>query len=520
MADYIRDAEKGSPSETSIDGKNFAHSTIQYDTSNGEANSFPILSWSQKVRRWIRTAGAEEGGIERVPVEQRTNQHPSSIFMIFMSANVCVPTLAFGTLGPGLFGLGWWDSFLCLVFFNLIGSIPPALMATLGPKLGMRTMVIPRYSFGWYPSKLTAAVNLLSQIGWSMVNTIAGAVILYDVGNTKLPLSICVLLIVLVAMAIGMFGYQQVHQLERYIWVVITICFAIVAGFGAKHFVNVPMGSGPSETSSVLSFGTTIIGFQISWAAIAADYGVYMREDRKPQTVFWWTYAGLFIGQFFVEALGVALMTSVQGSDIFQAAYDRAGVGGLTGQIFQGYSSGVVGFGKFIQVLLSFSVIGAVTLNIYSVGLNVQAIGLGLPKIPRLMWSLTGGVICLAASMAGRDHLASVMENFLNVIAYWLTPFLAIMFLEHIIFRRGYKYDITAWDDPRKLPYGYAAFFTFIVGTVLAILCMSQTWWVGPIALKVGNPPFGTDISWELALGATILMYVPLRWLERKKWGF
>jgi purine-cytosine permease-like protein len=158
--------------------------------------------------------------------------------------------------------------------------------------------------------------------------------------------------------------------------------------------------------------------------------------------------------------------------------------------------------------------------NIYSLGLNVQAIGLGLLTVPRLVWSLVGGAIFLAAAVAGRDHLATVMENFLNCIAYWLTPFLAIMFLEHIIWRRGYAYDVSAWDNPSKLPYGFAALFVFVVGTVLAILCMSQTWWVGPIALKVGNPPYGTDISWELALGATALLYIPLRWLERKKTGF
>jgi purine-cytosine permease-like protein len=160
-----------------------------------------------------------------------------------------------------------------------------------------------------------------------------------------------------------------------------------------------------------------------------------------------------------------------------------------------------------------------ILVNIYSLGLNIQAIGLGLLKVPRLLWSFLGGVIFLAAAVAGRNHLASVMENFLNCIAYWLTPFLTIMFLEHIIWRRGYAYDISAWDNPAKLPYGYAASFVFVVGTVIAILCMSQTWWVGPIALKVGNAPFGTDISWELALGVTIALYIPLRYLERKKWG-
>jgi hypothetical protein len=62
--------------------------------------------------------------------------------------------------------------------------------------------------------------------------------------------------------------------------------------------------------------------------------------------------------------------------------------------------------------------------------------------------------------------------------------------------------------------------------------------WVGPIALGVGNPPFGTgmkfcrhaywkklstnttlDISWELELGVTFILYIPLRWLERRYFG-
>jgi hypothetical protein len=106
------------------------------------------VTWGLKVRSWIQRVGAEEGGIERIPEELRTNQHPFSLFTLWSSANVGTATLAFGTLGPGLFFLGWWDSFCCLLFFNIIGALPPALMATLGPKLGLRTMTVQRYSFG------------------------------------------------------------------------------------------------------------------------------------------------------------------------------------------------------------------------------------------------------------------------------------------------------------------------------------------------------------------------------------
>ena len=161
-----------------------------------------------------------------------------------MGVNIEVATMVTGSLEPSLFDLGWWDSFLCILFFNIIGSIPPALMATFGPKLGLRDMVIPRYSFGWYPAKVIALVNLLNQIGWAMVNAIARAQFLYDVGDGKQPMSVAVLIIGLLAMIIDMFGYKHVHRFERYCWIVVTVYFFIVAGFGAKHMHNTPMGSG------------------------------------------------------------------------------------------------------------------------------------------------------------------------------------------------------------------------------------------------------------------------------------
>ncbi|KAK4973207.1 hypothetical protein LTR28_011779 [Elasticomyces elasticus] len=239
-----------------------------------------------RLRSWIKKVGAEENGIERIPEELRTDQNPRDLFTLWTSANVGTATMAFGTLGPAIFSLGWWDSFCCLLFFNLIGALPPALMATLGPKLGLRTMTVQRYSFGWWPAKFFAVINLLNQIGWGMVNTIAGADILYDVGGGRLPASVAVLIIGLVALTVGLFGYGLVHKYERVSWIVMLVCLIIVAGFGAKHFVNSPMGTGPNEISGVLGFGTAIIGFQIAWAPIAADYAVYMRSNTKPWKIF------------------------------------------------------------------------------------------------------------------------------------------------------------------------------------------------------------------------------------------
>jgi cytosine/uracil/thiamine/allantoin permease len=137
-----------------VDRDHLAKEVYGIDVTDSREGSEELVTPSKaatlgrKVRAWINKIGAEERGIERVTEEQRTNQHPFSLFTLWSSANICTATLAFGTIGPGLFYLGWWDSFLCILFFNLIGAIPPALMATLGPQLGLRTMTVQRFSFG------------------------------------------------------------------------------------------------------------------------------------------------------------------------------------------------------------------------------------------------------------------------------------------------------------------------------------------------------------------------------------
>lgn len=56
-------------------------------------------------------------------------------------------------------------------------------------------------------------------------------------------------------------------------------------------------------------------------------------------------------------------MTTVSGSQDFQNAFNNAGVGGLCGQIFEGYGTGVRNFGYFIEAILSLSVVAVVILK-------------------------------------------------------------------------------------------------------------------------------------------------------------
>ncbi|CAH0046058.1 unnamed protein product [Clonostachys solani] len=475
-------------------------------------------SW-EKSRQWIRGIGAEEYGIERVPESRRIKQSPWSLFIAFFSFNCCTTALALGYLGPTLFGLGWWDSFLCVLFFNLIGAVFPAIVSAFGHRTGLRTLILPRFSFGWWPTKVVVLLNIFTQMGWAIVNALSGGDILFVVGGGKLPKAVCVILIGAISIIIALFGYDYIHAYQRYAWLVMLCCFAILAGFGGSHFENIPMGSGTQETASVLAFGTAIIGCEVAWVPCAADYSVYMNEETNDWVVVACSYGGLFLSQFLLEALGAALGTLISSPDErFRHAYDSFGLGGLIEETFADRGSGVRGLGTFVQIVISFSTAAVGVVSMYSIGLSFQMMTEKAVRVPRFLFTVVGGVVFLVCAVAGRDHLESVMTNFANMCAYYLVPMTTVLLAEHYLWRKGFTYNLTDWNDKEKLPVGIAAAVSFALGTLVAFLCMSQVWWVGPIAAAIGGSPTGTDISWMLAPAVTLVVYLPGRYWELRKW--
>lgn len=78
-------------------------------------------------------------------------------------------TLTFPHAVAVIIGFGMmYVSFHIRCFDNLTvpisGSTVVGFVATLGPRLGMRTMVITRYSFGYWGTTLVSFVNILTQV--------------------------------------------------------------------------------------------------------------------------------------------------------------------------------------------------------------------------------------------------------------------------------------------------------------------------------------------------------------------
>lgn len=204
-------------------------------------------------------------------------------------------------------------------------------------------MTSARYSWGFWGAKLVALLNCIACVGWSVVNTIAGAQTLETVADYKFSAAVGVVIIALATLVVGLFGYKHVHRFEQFSWIPTLVAFLVLLGVSAKHLVNTPMPVGQAEAASVLSFGGAIFGFVIGWASLSSDYNVYMPANARSWKVFAWTYLGIALPCVLVMWLGAAVGCAAFDIEDWYDAYTDHELGGLIGAVFSKCPSRALG---------------------------------------------------------------------------------------------------------------------------------------------------------------------------------
>lgn len=125
---------------------------------------------------------------------------------------------------------------------------------------------------------------------------------------------------------------------------------------------------------------------------------------------------------------------------------------------------GLGGFGGFCGVLIALGAISNVAPSTYVAALSIQTLGRYVRNIPRWVLCLFLTCVELACSVAGRNSLYGIFENFLPIMAYWVCPWLTIVIEEHVLFHklRGVPFDWSIWEDSKKLPFGAAAMLAWV----------------------------------------------------------
>ncbi|KAL4944299.1 hypothetical protein BDV06DRAFT_233614 [Aspergillus oleicola] len=478
------------------------------------AESQPITltapkTWLSKIASW----GIEVQGIAPVPPEQRTDKRYINVFFVWFTMSTNLLPIVTGMVGTLSFGLSLRDASLVILFFSLLCALPPAFMGAFGARTGLRQMLQARFTFGYYLTSIIVALNLCTIAGFGIIDCVLSGMTLAAVSEGGISATVGIVIIALCGMVISMGGYRVLHQFERYSWIFALVAILVATGEGGKYLHDQAPTEKPTP-ATVISFGGAIAGFLIPWAAMASDFTVYCDTSVNPLRIALYTYLGLNIPTIPLMVLGAAIGSATSSNAAWNNGYESYSAGG----VLYAMVSPLGGFGKFISVLLSFSLLGNLAAAMYSISINFQLLipTAKMLKVPRILFVVIYTAVAIPVSISAAKSFFASLENFLYVIAYWSAAFVAVVFAEHFVFRRGNceQYSHDAVGKASKLPSGIAAIAAMGLSFGLIVPCMAQIWYTGPLAETVG------DLGFEVALVLAPILYVPLRWAERRWRGY
>ncbi|HUZ37135.1 MAG TPA: cytosine permease [Streptosporangiaceae bacterium] len=438
-----------------------------------------------------RVIAVEPGGAEFIALHERHGK-PLQLFWTWTSPNLEFATVFVGVLAVAAFGLNFWQAALAIVVGSAAGSITQGILSARGPSHGVPQMVLSRLGFGYWGNVLPAGLNSVTAgIGWFAVNSVSGTFALNTL--THLPKPLCLVIIVALQIAIAFFGYNLVHAFERYAFPVLAIIFVVATiVILAKSNTGAPSHGGGSG-GFLLATGAAF-GYAVGWNPYAADYSRYFKPDTSRKAIALWSGLGLFLSCAVLEIAGAgsATVTSVGNA-----------LGNPTGA-FTGHLPTVLADLTLLAIALG--AVAANVLNIYSGALSFVAMGIKLPlALRRAIVALVFGVIGFIVALTGLHDAGEKYTNFLLIIAYWIAPWLAVVFCDQYLRRRTPLTEIEPMLFDRKHT-NWAGPVAMLAGMAISIwLFSNQTEYIGPIPTHY--PAVG-DITFEVGFVVTAAIYL------------
>lgn len=373
------------------------------------------------------------------------------------------------------------------------------------PNLDPRACVT--VSCSYFGAAVPALLNALTFIGFTILAIILGGQTLASVRDDKsLSSSVGIVIISLITLLLCLCGYKSISWFGRAMSIPMCISMVIALGVGGSKLEDPPT-VGPASVASVLTFASAIAGFTLSVGPLCMDFTCSMKPQTSSWRLFLAMYSGVFTSYAAFMWFGAILAAASLVNPDWQEGYANGNVGGLLAAVYRPAGA----FGKILVALLSLNLGSGIAASVYSVSLSAQTLLPVLRHIPRIVLSACIIAAAIPLSILASPKFQETWTNFLALIASWVSVFLAIIIVEHLVFRRSYSaYNLSQWDSPGKLPTGISALVAGGVGVGLAVPCINQAWYVGPIAEHTG------DIGFIVAFVASALVYVPTRVMERK----
>lgn len=247
--------------------------------------------------------------VELGPVaEADQTQRPFDLFLIFVGANIVATTLQIGASLPNLaLGPALW----VIAAGALGGALLVALLAPVGSRLRVPSIVATRAALGYNGARVVAVILFLTNFVWIALNNVIAASISSRLANDTAHAGLWAVALGMLATLIVLGGPRAVSRADRIAvpllgvsGVVFTVaCFRAPWPAVAVH---------ATSTGDVLRGFDVVFGYQTSWLLMFGDYSRY---SRSPRAAFIAVFAGLGLTALWFIPLGLIASTVARSSD-------------------------------------------------------------------------------------------------------------------------------------------------------------------------------------------------------------
>jgi len=440
-----------------------------------------------------------------IDVIDRMDRHGTArdLFPVWFSGNLSIGNAIFGALAIVVGNSFWW-AVIAVLIGNLVGGTFMALHSVQGARLGVPQLIQSRGQFGFLGALLPVTLAAFLYLGFFVVTAVLGGQALSAAMPNTFSVHGGLVLLGVLSLAIALLGYRAIHFAARWaMWPLAAVVVVVTIGSISHGGVEMAMGSfyiGPFFTAVGL-----MATFLLTYAPYVSDYSRYLPEDTSASACFGWTFSGVVLSSTWCALLGVVLAAQFGGTDMFLATRN------------------VIGIDLIAVVTLLVTAVGIAgnnALNLYGSMLNlITAISSVKDVRPsvliRLAFLLPTFGVGLWLALGATDNFSAELTNFLSFLTLGFVPWGAINLLDFYLVRHGH-YDVRAFftrrggvynHDPATWTYGgvnLQAFLAYVVGVTVGLPFVTNGWYAGPMAEKLG----GADVSWIPGLLVTGGVYL------------
>ena len=412
--------------------------------------------------------------IDGVAEEQQT-MSVKKTFWPFFTSNLNLGYWLVGVL-LAVMDLDITTAVIVVLLGNLIASIPPSLLALMGPRTGLTQMESSRASFGKRGIIAPSIINWISCIGWDAINNVPSAAAFVGFAalvGFGMPFWVALLLLVISQMIIGIYGHDLVQAVQKWMGLALFITFAAIGIFTAQHGSFYAMADKHVTVQAFVLGVALIASVNMSWSPYASDYTRYLPRSTPGRAIFWRVFLGMFVSAVLMELIGVitaSQITDQTPAGIMEAIKSSSGI-----------------FAPIALLIIALSSIPVNAINDNTGAYSLISAGI---RIRRQFSAVIASLIGFALAVYGAGQFTTFLENILLLVIYWIAPWGAIVLVDWFYRKEAVDYP-TGWAS------GATVWVISTVGTIA--LFPATTYYTGPVARALDGLDIGYYVGFVVA---------------------